>query len=88
MVCVPRFLASQSTSQVRLEQKAGGQKHLRTAYRVFDRDHSGGVEPEEFRKVCAELGFVISEDDVAKFFAVHDEDGDGMLNMMEATESA
>ena len=34
----------------------------RQSYRLFDRDHGGGVEPEEFRRVAAELGFVLSEE--------------------------
>ena len=41
------------------------------------------MEPNEFQRVAAELGFLLSDDDVVAFFRRHDLDGDGLLNIHE-----
>lgn len=41
------------------------------------------MEPSEFQRVSAELGFLLSDDDVAAFFSRHDKDGDGLLSIHE-----
>jgi len=71
--------------QAKLEQRTpGGEKHLRMAYRMFDRKKGGGgISQDEFRIACAEMGFVLTKEDVAKFYQRHDKDKDGKLNMIE-----
>ena len=60
--------------RIKLDQKTtrGGK-----CYRMFDRKRGGGgIDQEDFQTVCAELGFVLSKEDVARFFSIHDKDGD------------
>lgn len=71
--------------RVKLDQKSsrGGK-----IYRMFDRKRGGGgIDQEDFQIVCAELGFVLSEEDVARFYSVHDRDGDGKLSMAEFADA-
>jgi len=70
--------------QIKVEQRTSGAlRQQREAYRLFDRDHGGFVEPNEFQRVAAELGFLLSDEDVIAFFRRHDKDGDGLLDIHE-----
>lgn len=39
-------------------------RYVRSVFDLFDEDNSDTIEPEEFRKLCTELGYFFSNDEV------------------------
>lgn len=53
------------------------------AFRKFDHDGDGHIEPKEIRRVMRDLGFRMSEDEAKKLIAGVDTDGNGMIEFDE-----
>jgi len=53
------------------------------AFRKFDRDGDGHIEPKEIRRVMKDMGFLMSEDEAKKLIAGVDTDGNGMIEFDE-----
>lgn len=56
---------------------------INSAFRKFDRDGDGHIEPKELRKVMADLGCPMSEENTRKLIEGVDTDGNGMIEFDE-----
>lgn len=59
--------------------------YLRTAFDMFDKDGSGKIDKEEIRSLlCGEdLSQIVSKDELEKYLAEVDENGDGEIDFTE-----
>jgi Ras-related protein Rab-7A len=54
-----------------------------TVFQIFDRDHTGGIDPFEFRATMALLGEHSTEGEARELFLAADKDNDGQLDVAE-----
>eukprot|EP00657_Telonema_sp_P-1_P008832 TRINITY_DN3098_c0_g1_i1.p1 TRINITY_DN3098_c0_g1~~TRINITY_DN3098_c0_g1_i1.p1 ORF type:complete len:137 (+),score=33.01 TRINITY_DN3098_c0_g1_i1:301-711(+) len=68
----------------KIEQKtSGGPFALRKAFKYFDRDGSGDIDPDEFFDAMAFFGLQFTERQVMALFGHCDYDGDGTIDYYE-----
>lgn len=74
------FLAATMDAQIFLRDD-----YLRTAFDMFDKDGSGKIDKEEIRSLlCGEdLSQIVSKDELEKYLAEVDENGDGEIDFTE-----
>lgn len=53
---------------------------LTEAFKVFDKNGDGKIDPKELRHVMTNLGEKLTDDEVDEMIRAADEDGDGMVN--------
>ena len=53
------------------------------AFRVFDEDHGGTIDDEEFKKLMKMLGMDLTDKELDEIMTVMDADGDGELEFEE-----
>eukprot|EP01083_Nonionella_stella_P067954 180073_1 len=58
-------------------------QHLKAAFRFFDKDGNGMVEPEEISEVMKVLGVNLSVEELADIMSNLDENGDGVMDFDE-----
>lgn len=68
----------------KIEQRtAGGGMVLRKAFKYFDADASGDIDPDEFYSAMHAFGLEFTEDQVLALFGFYDTDRDGGLSYYE-----
>merc|ERR1711871_1005004 len=74
--------------RVKIEQRtSGGPFALRKAFKYFDRDGSGDIDPDEFFAAMDWFGLQFTEDGVLGLFGLYDEDRGGSLGYYEVVEN-
>jgi len=74
--------------RVKIEQRtSGGPFALRSAFKYFDRDGSGDIDPDEFFAAMDWFGLQFTEDAVLGLFGLYDEDRGGSLGYYEFVEN-
>merc|ERR1712100_350187 len=74
--------------RVKIEQRtSGGPFALRKAFKYFDRDGSGDIDPDEFYAAMDWFGLQFTEDGVLALFGLYDEDRGGSLGYYEFVEN-
>jgi len=53
---------------------------LREAFKMFDRNGDGKIDPKELRRVMTNLGEKLTDDEVDEMIQTADKDGDGKVN--------
>jgi len=72
----------------KIEQRtSGGPFALRKAFKYFDRDGSGDIDPDEFFAAMDWFGLQFTEDGVLGLFGLYDEDRGGSLGYYEFVEN-
>ena len=76
----------------KLMQKAAGNQSeeqvLIKAFKYFDMNNSGGVEPNEFRKTIEKIGIMIpTKQDLDMLFSLYDQDRSGSISYNEFCKS-
>jgi len=56
---------------------------LKAAFKFFDKDNNGTVEPEEISEVLKALGLDLAKDELADIMSSLDENGDGVMDFQE-----
>merc|ERR1711959_685673 len=70
--------------RMKIEQRtAGGPMALRKAFKYFDTDASGDIDPDEFYAAMHAFGLEFTEDQVLALFGYYDVDRDGGLSYYE-----
>merc|ERR1711988_267654 len=73
--------------RMKIEQKtSGGPMALRKAFKYFDTDASGDIDPDEFFAAMHAFGLEFTEDQVLALFGYYDVDRDGGLSYYEFIE--
>lgn len=73
---------------MKIEQRtSGGPFALRKAFKYFDRDGSGDIDPDEFYAAMDWFGLQFTEDGVLALFGLYDEDRGGSLGYYEFVEN-
>jgi len=68
----------------KIEQRTvGGPMVLRKAFKYFDQDASGDIDPDEFYAAMHAFGLEFTEDQVLALFGTYDSDRDGGLSYYE-----
>jgi len=68
----------------KIEQRtAGGPFVLRKAFKYFDRDGSGDIDPDEFFAAMEYFGLTFTDDEVIALFGTYDDSRDGSLDYYE-----
>ena len=58
------------------------------AFKYFDLNNNGTVEPDEFAKAIEKIGIMIpTKQDLDTLFSIYDEDGSGALSYKELASS-
>lgn len=65
------------------QRTAGGPMALRKAFKFFDTDGSGDIDPDEFYAAMHAFGLEFTEDQVLALFGYYDVDRDGALSYYE-----
>jgi len=65
------------------QRTAGGPMALRKAFKFFDTDGSGDIDPDEFYAAMHAFGLEFTEDQVLALFGFYDIDRDGALSYYE-----
>merc|ERR1711988_1319650 len=74
--------------RVKIEQRtSGGPFALRKAFKYFDRDGSGDIDPDEFFAAMDWFGLQFTEDGVLGLFGLYDEDRGGSPGYYEFVEN-
>merc|ERR1711871_138323 len=74
--------------RVKIEQRtSGGPFALRKAFKYFDRDGSGDIDPDEFFAAMDWFGLQFTEDGVLGLFGLYDDDRGGSLGYYEFVEN-
>jgi len=74
--------------RVKIEQRtSGGPFALRKAFKYFDRDGSGDIDPDEFYAAMDWFGLQFTEEAVLALFGLYDEDRGGSLGYYEFVEN-
>jgi len=61
---------------------------LLKAFKYFDLNNNGTVEPDEFAKAIEKIGIMIpTKQDLDTLFSIYDEDGSGALSYKEFASS-
>lgn len=68
------------------QRTAGGPMALRKAFKFFDTDGSGDIDPDEFYAAMHAFGLEFTEDQVLALFGYYDIDRDGALSYYEFIE--
>ena len=76
----------------KLGQKASGasseEQVLMKAFKYFDLNDSGAVEPDEFAKAIEKIGIMIpTKQDLDALFSIYDQDGSGSISYQEFAQS-
>jgi calmodulin len=53
---------------------------LREAFKIFDKNGDGKIDPKELRHVMTNLGEKLTDDEVDEMIQTADADGDGKVN--------
>jgi len=70
--------------RVKVEQRsAGGGFVLRKAFKLFDRDGSGDIDPDEFKAAMIAFGLTFTDRQVMALFGTYDDDLSGSLDYYE-----
>jgi len=73
--------------RTKIEQRtAGGPMALRKAFKYFDSDASGDIDPDEFFSAMHAFGLEFTEDQVLALYGYYDVDRDGGLSYYEFIE--
>jgi len=73
--------------RAKIEQRTtGGPFVLRQAFKLFDRDSSGDIDPDEFYGAMEWMGLQFTERQVLALFGACDDDGGGSLDYFEFIE--
>jgi len=73
--------------RMKIEQRtAGGPMALRKAFKFFDTDASGDIDPDEFYAAMHAFGLEFTEDQVLALYGYYDVDRDGGLSYYEFIE--
>jgi calmodulin len=84
--------SSDSDIEIQSSKKTGRRKsqltkeelsQLKSAFKFFDKDGNGTVEPEEIGEVMQVLGLEITNEELADIMADLDENGDGVMDFDE-----
>merc|ERR1719506_2844320 len=88
------FVGAEGTAELeksirtKIEQRtSGGPFALRKAFKYFDRDGSGDIDPDEFKEAMLFFGLTFTEDGVLALFGLYDEDRGGSLGYYEFVEN-
>lgn len=74
----------ESSIRMKIEQRtSGGPMALRKAFKYFDSDASGDIDPDEFYAAMHAFGLEFTEDQVMALFGYYDVDRDGGLSYYE-----
>merc|ERR1719240_969927 len=65
------------------QRTSGGPMVLRKAFKYFDADASGDIDPDEFYAAMHAFGLEFTEDQVLALFGYYDVDRDGALSYYE-----
>jgi len=68
------------------QRTTGGPMALRKAFKFFDTDASGDIDPDEFYAAMHAFGLEFTEDQVLALFGYYDNDRDGCLSYYEFIE--
>jgi len=68
------------------QRTTGGPMALRKAFKFFDTDASGDIDPDEFYAAMHAFGLEFTEDQVMALFGYYDNDRDGCLSYYEFIE--
>merc|ERR1719230_1622964 len=68
------------------QRTSGGPMALRKAFKYFDSDASGDIDPDEFYAAMHAFGLEFTEDQVLALFGYYDVDRDGSLSYYEFIE--
>jgi len=68
------------------QRTTGGPMALRKAFKFFDTDASGDIDPDEFYAAMHAFGLEFTEDQVLALFGYYDADRDGTLSYYEFIE--
>merc|ERR1712199_54352 len=78
----------ESDIRLKIDQRtSGGPFALRKAFKYFDRDGSGDIDPDEFFAAMDWFGLQFTEDGVLGLFGLYDEDRGGSLGYYEFVEN-
>ena len=70
--------------RMKIDQRtSGGPMALRKAFKYFDSDASGDIDPDEFYAAMHAFGLEFTEDQVMALFGYYDIDRDGGLSYYE-----
>merc|ERR1719478_741049 len=70
--------------RVKIEQRtSGGPFALRKAFKYFDRDGSGDIDPDEFKEAMLYFGLTFTDRQVMAVFGMYDDDCSGSLDYYE-----
>ena len=71
------------TCSVSHRRMAGGSLALRKAFKYFDKDNSGDIDPDEFLAAMDWFGLQFTEDCVMALYGIYDTDRGGSLGYAE-----
>jgi len=84
------FVGAEGTAELemairtKIEQRtSGGPFALRKAFKYFDRDGSGDIDPDEFKEAMLFFGLTFTERQVMSIFGTYDDDDSGSLDYYE-----
>ena len=84
---VPGVKRLELAIRMKIDQKtSGGPMALRKAFKYFDADASGDIDPDEFFAAMCSFGLEFTEDQVLALFGYYDVDRDGGLSYYEFIE--
>jgi casein kinase I family protein HRR25 len=68
-------------ANARLATRKQEYDRIKATFEKFDKNHDGGIDKEEFKKVLGAIG--IKDDDVSSYFEMADVNHDGTINLEE-----
>merc|ERR1719506_577429 len=84
------FVGAEGTAELeksirtKIEQRtSGGPFALRKAFKYFDRDGSGDIDPDEFKNAMLHFGLTFTDRQVMAIFGTYDDDDSGSLDYYE-----
>lgn len=84
------FVGAEGTAELeksirtKIEQRtSGGPFALRKAFKYFDRDGSGDIDPDEFKNAMLHFGLTFTDRQVLAIFGTYDDDCSGSLDYYE-----
>jgi len=75
--------AENSVREKIMQRTTGGAFAIRKAFKVFDADGSGDIDPDEFKRVMLSFGLTFTDRQVLCLFGSYDEDCSGALDYYE-----
>jgi len=76
--------------RAKVHQKTSSEKGpmaLRRAFKFFDNDESGGIDPDEFHAAMGNFGLQFNPDQILALYCAYDRDYDGELSYAEFVEN-